>query len=387
MTTVLLLGGHTIQALPVMKSLRQSAYKVICECEAKHSYGYWSRYSNEKIIRPLYHYKSKEYLDFILGLISEYKVDIILPLFDLSAEFVSINKDILAKRVSFVSPSYDVFTLGYSKNFLMGLCKDHSIPHPLTSKISLDYVEESSSYTGFPALIKPDITTGGRGMKIVKNSGEVISYLPDILRTYGSSTLQEFIPPGGRQFKAHHFRTKSGEYLASVVVEKLRFYPENGGSSCCNCTIKHSGIIESTRKVLDILGWEGFADFDLIEDPRDGVIKIMEINPRFPASIKSAFMAGVDFVKIYVDYCNGVINRLPTYDLDVCTRFFGLDLLWFLNSKDRFKTRPSWFKLLGKNISYQDGDVNDPMPFFFGTYSGLKKIMNSKFRKSKSGLR
>ncbi|MGB8247332.1 MAG: hypothetical protein WCE98_04890 [Chlorobium sp.] len=386
MATVLLLAGHTIQALPVMRSLKHSGHKVIIECETKSSYGYYSRYSDRKILNPGYPYDSEAYLDFVLGILKEYEVDVLLPLFDPSAEFVSLNSDRLRDRVLFAVPPYEVFMRGYSKNRLMDLCRDNEIPHPRTIEIDMNNVEKSCEYTGFPALIKPDITTGGRGMVLVMSSAEVEKAFPDIQREYGSCTLQEFIPAGGRQFKAHHFRTAAGSCIASVVVEKTRYYPEHAGSSCCNRTVDFPEIIRSTSQALHLLGWEGFADFDLIEDPRDGRIKIMEINPRFPASIRSAFEAGVDYARIYVDYCLG--NPLQEYTCrpGVCLRYLGLDLLWFIKSKNRFRTEPSWFRFFGRDVYYQEGSLKDPLPFVFGTYSGIKKLMDQNFRKSKSGV-
>jgi len=386
MATVLLLAGHTIQALPVMRSLKRSGHKVVIECETKSSYGYYSRYPDARVLNPGYPYDSGKYLDFVLGILKDHDIDIVLPLFDASAEFVSMHRDRLRDLVLFVSPPYEVFMRGYCKNRLMNLCRDNDIPHPKTVAIDINTVDTSGGYTGFPALIKPDITTGGRGMVLVKTAAEAKHVLPDIQREYGSCTLQEFVPAGGRQFKAHHFRTGSGKCLASVVVEKTRYYPEHGGSSCCNRTVDFPEIVRTTAEVLHLLGWEGFADFDLIEDPRDGNIKIMEINPRFPASIRSAFEAGVDYARLYVDYCLG--NPLKEYRCrpGVCLRYLGLDLLWFLKSKNRFCAEPSWFRFFGKDVYYQEGSLTDPLPFVFGSYSGLKKLMDQNFRKSKSGV-
>ena len=387
MARILLLGGHTIQALPVMRSLKALSNEVIIECETMDSYGYHSRYPDVKLLKPRYKYDSPEYLDFVVDCIETYEVDIILPLFDPVAEFVSKNRKMLEKHVLLAMPPYDIFMEGYSKKLLMALCRDNEIPHPRTVGINIDSVVDACAYTGLPALIKPDITTGGRGMTLVHGENEIFSVLSDTVRDYGSCTLQEFIPAGGRQFKAHHFRALTGEYLASAVVEKLRYYPENGGSSCCNRTIEHPDIVSLTKKVLDILDWEGFADFDLIEDPRDGIIKIMEINPRFPACIKSVFKAGMDFAEIYINYCLGKAPKMYTCEPDVFVRYLGLDFLWFLRSADRFHASPSWFRFTGKNICYQEGGLDDPMPLIFGTYSGLKKLLDTSFRKSKAGLR
>ncbi|ABL66605.1 carboxylate--amine ligase [Chlorobium phaeobacteroides] len=387
MANVLLLDAHTIQALPVMKALKKSGHKVFIECETKKSYGYYSRYSDVKFIKPLVDYNSNVYLQHIIKLVEKYDIDILLPLFDDSAQFASKYKEILKCILLLSVPTYDVFLKGYRKNNLMCFCKENGIPHPKTIELTIENIDYAAEYTGLPAIIKPDISFGARGMMFVNNIKEIKILLKNILRIYGTCTLQEFIPPGGRQYMVHHFRTVADEFLSSMVVEKIRYYPETGGSSCCNRTISYVEIETLTKKVLSKLNWEGIAHFDLIEDPRDNVIKIMEINPRLSGSIKSSFKAGVDYANIYVDYCLG--NQIENYNIkyNVYVRYLGLDILWFLKSVNRFNSNPSWFKFIGKDICFQEGGLDDPFPFLFGTYSGIKKLFDFDFRKSKSGLR
>ena len=72
---------------------------------------------------------------------------------------------------------------------------------------------------------------------------------------------------------------------------------------------------------------------------------------------------------------------------DKYLRYFGLDILWFLHSKQRFSSIPSWFKLFSKDTFYQDGSLDDIKPFVYGTFGGILKQLNPSFRKKKSGLR
>jgi len=387
MANILVLEGHTIQSLPVMKALNKAGHKVFVECENKISYGYFSRYPDVKFIKPALKYESEEYLHYLIDLIISHSVDVVFPLFDNSAEFASKYNDVLSRHVHLLVPKYDDFLRGYNKDLLMKYCRENGVPHPKTIEISLLSCEQVSEYTGFPALIKPNISFGARGMQLVRDVDELYSFLPGILNKYGPCTLQEFIPPGGRQYMVHHFRTPEDEFLSSTVVEKVRFYPETGGSSCCNKTIEFPYIEKFTKAILRDIDWLGVAHFDLIEDPRDNVIKVMEINPRISGSIKSAFRAGVDYANIYVDYCLGNKLQKCDYKSGVYVRYVALDVLWFLTSPNRFNAMPSWFKFFGKDVCFQDGGLDDPMPFLFGALSGLKKLIGSDFRKSKSGLR
>lgn len=385
--TILLLEGHTIEALPVLESLKKKGCRLVVLCDSKMSFGYRSRYPDVKLIKPDLPYDSIEFLEYFKSVCKEQNVTIVIPLYDPSAEFISKNKTILSELVKFVSPDFSVFARGFEKNQLMKLCKQNAFPHPRTSDISEENINEIIEYVGFPSLIKPNITSGGRGMSVVRNKEELIKNYTETRKIFGECTLQEYIPFGGKQFKVQLFRNNEGKILNSTVVEKIRFYPEKGGSSSCNVSIEAPELVSLTTKILEVLNWEGFADFDLIEDPRDKVVKVMEINPRFPACIKASFTSGVDFAEMYVDYC--LNNKIKEYHYTPGNylRYFGLELLWFIKSENRFNTKPSWFKFFGRKVFYQEGSIKDPMPFIMGTIGNVAKLLNPGFRKSKAGLR
>ena len=179
---------------------------------------------------------------------------------------------------------------------------------------------------------------------------------------------------------------KDGNPAFSSVIWKQRYYPVNGGSSCCNVTIDNPAIAKTCGEVLKAIGWVGFADFDLIENPDTHELLIMEINPRIPACVRSAFKSGMDYATMIADATLGLPLRDYKYTPGKRLRHLGFDVLWFLKSPDRFKTKPSWFRFFGKDTYYQDWLCGDFKAFFWGTWGNFKKQMNPEFRKAKAGL-
>jgi len=382
---ILLLDGQSVQAISISKYLKKSNFDVVLFCDTKLSYGYRTRYADEKYLAPKT--ASKEFKEFLFEFLDANKIDGIIPLNDSSAEFLSLNKKALEKRSKFIIPDENIFYKGYDKNVLMSICEKFNIPHPKTSNLDLDRADGAISKVGLPCLIKPNMTTGGRGITMISSKEGFENQYPKILKEYGACHLQQFIPEGGRQLKVQLYINKDKQILGSSVIHKIRFYPEKGGSSCCNVTIKDDALIELCVGVLEKINWIGFADFDLIEDPRDGLAKIMEINPRVPACIKSSLISGVDFASIIANDTLGKKVSKQDYQPGKYLRFFGLDLLWFIYSKHKFKTKPNWFYLMGKNVSYQEGGFDDILPFLYGTVGGFLKQLNPSFRKNKSGMR
>ena len=179
------------------------------------------------------------------------------------------------------------------------------------------------------------------------------------------------------------FLDEDQQLINSSVIHKIRYYPVSGGSSCFNVTIRDDAAVELCYQVSRKIKWIGFVDFDLIEDPKDGVAKIMEINPRIPACVRSAVDSGVDYGSLIVDAALGRKLEPYTYVPGAQCRHFGFDFLWFLKSRDRFRTRPAWFRYCTRGHRFQDLSLADPLPFIYGSLGNMKKLTNPEFRKAK----
>lgn len=384
---VLILDGGAAHAMAIAECLKKSGYIVAVLCDNMDEYGYHSKFMDERYIGPDSH--NKGYAEWVLDFLKENHFDVLIPTSDTSAEFMSFYKEDLQKMTGVLMPGREVFKKGYDKNELMRVCKENGFPHPYTVDLKGFDGKRDLGLDAFPypGLLKPNLTSGGRGMTLVKSYEELLKVYPAIYQQYGDCHLQQFIKAGGRQVKVQVMTDRSGEPTYSSVIWKQRYYPVNGGSSCCNVTIDNPEIARTCGQVLKKIGWIGFADFDLIESPETGELLIMEINPRIPACVRSAFKSGMDYATMIADMTLGKPLREYTYSPGKRLRHLGFDVLWFLTSPNRFKTKPSWFCFLGKNLFYQDWIMGDFCAFFWGTWGNFKKQMNPKFRKAKSGVK
>ena len=387
MKKVLILDGGAAHAMAMAECLQKTGYWVAVMCDDKTEYGYHTKFANERFLGIGSH--KPEYAEYMLAFLKEHHFDVLIPTSDKSAEFMSFHKEELQKITGVLIPDRQVFEMGYNKNNLMTVCKENGFPHPFT--IDLAKVEglEAKELKEFPypGLLKPNLTSGGRGMTLVNTLEELTAVYPAIHEQYGECHLQQFIKPGGKQVKVQAMTDAEGEPKYTSVIWKQRYYPVNGGSSCCNVTIDNPEIADIGCRVLKTIGWVGFADFDLIENPDTGELLIMEINPRIPACVRSAFKSGMDYATMIADTTIGLPLRKYQYESGKSLRHLGFDVLWFLKSPNRFKTKPSWFKFFGENLYYQDWICGDFPAFFWGTWGNFKKQMNPEFRKAKSGVK
>lgn len=393
MKKVLILDGGATHAMAIAECLKKSGYGVAVICDDKNEYGYHTKFADERYLGVDSH--KKEYAEFMLKFLKEHQFDVLIPTSDTAAEFMSFHKEELEQLTGVLMPGREVFEKGYDKNNLMTVCRENGFPHPQTidlKGLEVDKVHEFEKFEGlnnfpYPGLLKPNLTSGGRGMTLVNSIEELLKVYPAIHNQYGECHLQQFIKEGGRQVKVQIMTDKNGDMAYSSVIWKQRYYPVNGGSSCCNVTIDNPEIANVCGKVLKAIGWIGFADFDLIEDPQTKQLLIMEINPRIPACVRSAFKSGMDYATMIADMTLGKPLREYKYESGKRLRHLGFDALWFLKSPNRFKSEPSWFKFFGRNLYYQDWIRGDFSAFFWGTWGNFKKQMDPEFRKAKSGVK
>ena len=385
---VLLLYSDGTQAIPVIKSLSKAGHIVDGVGESKYGYGSNSRYLNKFFLYEEVEDIDKYYL-YLHKLLKKEKYDAIIPMRDENTKLLSKYRDKLQKYTRFVVPDDETFERGFDKHKLMEVCQKYGYPHPQT------IIVEGGSLSGldleglrFPILIKPNHTAGGRGMTLVQDKAELLDIFPSIYKHYGDCHLQTYIPQGGAQVEVQLYVNENKELVNSSVIYKYRWYPENGGSSCCAKSVRNDKIVDILYHLLLDIGWVGFADFDTIEDPRTGELLIMELNPRYPACVKAVFEAGIDWAEIVLNGYMGLPQKQYDYIEGEYLRHLGFETLWFFYSKNRWKTKPNWFKLIGKHIHYQDmSGWADPMPFIKGTWGNIKKQMSPEFRESKSGTR
>lgn len=384
MTKVLILGSGT-QGLSLVRALSKAKCFIALLCGFEHNYADSSRYVN-KIIRTNHKDTSDDYLQQVEEILKNEGIDVMIPMGDSVASFVSKNLERLQRITHVKMPSYDNFLKGYDKNLLMSLCEEKGYPHPETvdlSKVVLD--DEKLKVFPYPAMLKPNCTTGGRGMVEVYSYDEMKAKFEVLHQQYGDYHLQRFVRAGGRQVKIQLYIDEDKNLVNSSVMWKIRWYPNKAGSNSCAVSIREPKIVEICYNILKDIDWVGFADFDAIEDPDTGELLIMEINPRVPACIQMAMVSGINWAEIIVNGYMDKPQKTYEYKEGEYLRHLGLEMLWFKHAESRKNTNPNWFKFFGKHIHYQDmSDWTDPMPFLKGTFHNIRKMSDPKFKKAKS---
>lgn len=379
---VLLLEGFARQNMAMMESLHKDGYYIATYNNKKTDLGYLSHYPDKKILGAWDRNDENKSAEVILNLLKTEHYDVVIPMTDFSATMLSKRKGEFNRYAHVAVNDWEVFQMAADKQNTMNACMDNGIPCPHTLRVANTLEDVLSSELSYPYIIKPRIGYGSIGFHRIDCEDDIRKHFEASVEKFGSMLVQEYIPQTGIQYKCEVFIDGNGEVKSAHVFDKTRWYPIDGGSTCCSTSVYRPDIVESSVKLLKTIGWRGYGDVDLIEDPRDHIVKVMEINPRITASVKVCTYSGVDFARQIVEYEMGQeVTSYINYKEGICLRYFHTDLLWFIESPDRFKAKPSWFSW--KHTTDQIWNPRDPLPWFGYTIQGFAKYGKEKEKRKR----
>ncbi len=375
--TVLIFGAGGRQTLPVCKGFCEIGCKVITYCHSPRDTGALTKYKAERIV-----YNSKKsdhlsYYDYGMKLIKNNGYSLVVPVSDMGASYLSKHKSEIPARTRVAVNDWDTFQFAIDKAKTMKVCMDNGIPAPKT--IFGDDLEKRVNEIEFeyPVVVKPRTGMGSIGFNVIKTKDQLLQYIKQYDDRNGSLLIQEYIKQGKQpQYRADLFRTKDGDFKAACVGKVTRWYPLDGGSGIHIISIHDDRIIDNCKKLLDAIGWIGYANIDMVYDERNKTAKIIEINGRTGASIKIDYECGVNISQLILENEMGLpVTDMTSYDDGKQTSCFLPDLLWLIRSKDRFNADPSWFDR--KDIKDVIFSWDDPLPTVGFLVESIKNFVPS----------
>lgn len=367
---VLLMEASSRQVLPMARAFYKKGYEVSVVCGNKFDLGSVTRFKNNCYVIEHVDDDIEIANKFYNELIADKKYNIIVPLSDFSAHIAAINKTRWTGFGCYVAVNdKEVFNLAYDKLKTMCVCMENGIPCPKT--IIFDNVDDIKfEILKYPVVIKPRSSCGSIGFHIVSDKESLKKLLTD--SSHGPLLVQEFVPQNGRQYNAHFVLDNEHNVKTAVCTEKCRWFPLDGGASTLCRTIDNKYILDICEKLLRKIRWIGYCDIDLMEDPRDGSIRVIEINARISANVKICFAVGADVAQQIIELSEQKeVTKFSIGKKEKRLRCIHTDFLWFLKSSKRMKAAPSWFNFA--NTTDQIFSIDDMMPFIVFSFMSLFK--------------
>lgn len=375
---VLVTDGDGKQPLAMIRGLKELGCHVTVLCTSKMDTCYASNKPDRKILKKDLHETDEKYFEYVLSLISTGKYDVLMPIAEKNTDFVTRHEDEFKKYVKLACAPRDVYIKAYDKQTTFEQAMKSGIPCPYTRKKDQD-IEDFLQHVKFPIIIKPRSGSGSIGFHKFNTEEEFRERLADKSFNVDEYVVQEFIHFDHR-IGTNLFVDKKGNICTSYAVDVLRWFPPDGGPGVMIQTVDAHEILQYAGKLLQDLGWQGFANVAIMIDKESGEPRLLEINGRIPASVKVAYMLGYNISEqlLQMIYGEEVTQYPENSQFGKNLRHLDTDLAWFINSSDRFKSKPSWFSW--KNTQEVTFSKDDMKPFFITIY---KKVASYDQRMKK----
>ena len=272
----------------------------------------------------------------------------------------------ISKYTYLIIPDLEKIEFVRDKRNLIRFAEARGIPTPKTFYAipNPPMGEVESEKIPIPAVIKPRISSGSFGIVYVRKREDLIPSYQRVHARYPFPLVQEWIPDGGGTFGLSALFDEASNIKAAFIHKKLRMYPVQGGPSTLREGVEHPQVMELGLSLLKSLNWTGVGMVEFKVDPRDGVPKLMEVNPRFWGSLQLAIVSEVDFPYLILKMARGE-SFAPILRYPVGRRcrwlLFG-DILHFLTNPHRFRLQPSFFRFFEPKTFYDIISSEDPLP-------------------------
>jgi len=380
---VIVCDAQMRSSLAVIRSLGKKEIEVTAGEETRFATGFFSKYCKHKVVYPSPKKNKEEFVNYLIKILQKNNYDALFPVADACLEPIINNEEEISKYTRIALPPRKIFMKAYDKQITLKIATENNIPHPKTYFVNdLDELYNIENKLEYPAVIKPRISSGRRGIEICNSFDELITNYKKIHSEYGKLLIQELIPYGG-EFGVYILFNYNSEPRAITVQRRLRSYPVSGGPSTLRETFKNEiseKSVETAFKLLKAMKWVGVAMVEFRIDARDGTPKLMEVNPRFWGSLQLSILAGVDFpYLLYKMIIDGDVEPVLDYKEGVrCRWLLPGDILWFLSAPNKLKNFKEFLKF---NTPDDILSWEDPGPTFGFMLATTRYLFDKEMRK------
>ena len=312
----IVLGGHA-QGLGIIRSLGRRGIAVYLIDETAANISRFSKYCS-RFFRVPNMKQEQTLLNFLIALAQNEGIKgcVIFPTHDATVEILSKNRAILDDYYRISVPPWSTTELAYNKILTYQVAKKTGIPVPQTYfPANIDELRQIGRDIAYPIIIKPAVMHTFYAK--LKTKAFKVGHLDELVRMYEKTCtvidpsevmVQEIIPGSARDLYSCCCFYKQGTLKASCIGQRSRQIPMDFGKAT---TFVQSAEIPELRQYSDDLlkeiGYYGLAEVEFMQDPRDGIYKLLEINPRSWKWHTFAIKAGIDMP--YLTYCDLVGRR------------------------------------------------------------------------------
>lgn len=276
------------KSVVVCQSLGRQGIDVAAGSTTRLSPAFFSRHCREQLVYPSPKDRPGAFIQVVLDYLRRRPHDVLLPTDDATLAVCSQHRNELERLTHLPFPPPAQLAYGLDKAPTMQLAEQLGIPHPRTL-LPRSSAEAASLGKALaqPLVIKPRSSCGGRGIAYVAAGEDVGARWAAVHEQHAFPMLQACIPPGTK-YDVGVLMNRNSRRVATFVQKELRHFPLRDGLSTMQESVHRPDLMDRAVALLQAIGWYGLAEVEFMEHAVTGEALLLELNPRFWASIQLA---------------------------------------------------------------------------------------------------
>lgn len=222
----------------------------------------------------------------------ERRIDILVPTVDAELLALARARHLFANRgIRLLLASEETLEC-LDKWTLLHLCRNW-VALPRTELLDDSLLPTSWTY---PVVVKPRIGNGSRGVKLVESAEE----LGRIQTAQEELIVQEYLP--GQEYSVDVLADRDGIVHAVVPRERLKV---DSGVAVASRTVLDGELMAAATRVAQAIGLQYVANVQF-KRRANGTPALLEVNPRFPATMPLTVEAGINMPRLSLRLVQGL---------------------------------------------------------------------------------
>lgn len=378
---VLVLDGRSLASLAIVRSLGSKGLEVHCGESFKTNLTSYSKYVKKRVIYPSPKDEPEDFIHEILKIIQNENYDLVLPVRDDTTLLLSKYKKEINEHTKVYLADYEKIKTFNDKGETIKIAREAGVPVPKTyfsEEIDKESIKKEIPY---PALIRPRIGSGSRGIEMVNNIDEFDEKYKHVSKNFQGLMIQEYVDKIGYS-TACILLDEYQKTVASFTYERVKEYPLSGGPTVVGISDHNKNAKKHAIKLLKQVGWKGPAEVEFIIN-KDKELMLLEVNPRFWMPLHLAIRSGVDFPYLVyqLSKCEK-IKQKSDYNAGIRYRWLlPNEFLCLVSDKNDHEEFKNFFRFFDENTCYGSISKNDPMPAIGTIVQSLDFLFDKEKRK------
>ena len=260
------------------------------------------------------------YVRRLIEIIRSEHVDVLMPYREMP--IITRHRTALKATVSLMVPDNPAFMKAYNNAETLLTCRELGIacPQPYTDAEARELLSKTyKAKNSVKLVVKPKHDVGAaQGVKIIDSIQELNTYRDDA-GEYGDYLIQEYIPgPTQSMHTVNVLADERGDIAAFFTTNKLQQWPTAGGITALSESTDNRCLLDFIRPFFKHVEWQGFAEAEIKMDARDGMPKLIEINPRFCGYMGFPDHCGINMPDLWCTLMTaGQLEKAPAYRVGV----------------------------------------------------------------------